>query len=145
MAHFAKINDDGLVEQVIVISNNDILNLEFPDSEPIGIEFIHSVVGLDGRWLQTSINTFGGIHFGDDFKTIIDDSKPAIRKNYAVPGGTYNEELDGFVNIKPFPSWVLDNSTCLWMPPVPYPQDGNHYSWNESEINWDLVEVPVEN
>jgi hypothetical protein len=141
MAHFAKIDENNIVENVIVVHNTDVMNLEFPESEVVGLEFLSSI-GLDGRWLQTSINTFAGVHWTDTTRVTPDNSKPAIRKNYAAIGGTYDEDKDAFIYPKPYPSWELDDN-LLWMPPVKYPEDGNLYSWNESTLSWDFVEIPI--
>jgi hypothetical protein len=89
--------------------------------EDSGIEFLNSLYG-HSSWLQTSYN-------GN------------IRKNYAGIGFTYSEELDAFIPPKDYDSWVLNEETCQWEPPVAYPEDGNDYAWNEDTVSWDLVEV----
>jgi hypothetical protein len=119
MAHFAKINENNIVEQVIVISNEDCGNEEYPQSESIGQEFIQSL-NLIGVWKQTSYNN-------------------TFRKNYAGIGFTFDEERDAFIPIKPFDSWVLDEHTCKWKAPIPYPSDGNEYIWNEELLSWEEV------
>lgn len=118
MAHFAKI-EDNIVTDVIVISN-DVLNepdLHFPDTEPIGQEFIKNVLMLDGLWRQTSYNG-------------------SFRKHYAGIGFTYDPILDAFIISKPYPSWLLNTETCNWEAPVPYPDDGKPYIWDESKEEW---------
>lgn len=120
MAHFAKINNENTVEQVIVISNEDIQNLEFPDSEPIGQEFIQSLA-LEGNWLQTSYNH-------------------NFRKNYAGIGYSYDSIRDAFIPPKPYDSWTLDEETCLWVAPISSPGPVHFYYWDESILNW--VEIP---
>jgi hypothetical protein len=115
MAHFAKVNN-GIVEQVIV-------------AEP---EFFQTFVDTSpGEWIQTSYNTHGGVHTlgGTPF-----------RKNYAGIGYTYDAQRDAFIPPKPFDSWVLNEDTCLWESPVPYPDDGNRYQWNEEAQNWMAAE-----
>lgn len=116
MAHFAKINEKNTVEQVIVIDNNNIDHLEFPESEPVGQEFIKSI-GLDGNWLQTSYNS-------------------KFRKHFAGTEYTYDKVKDVFVPPQPYPSWILDADTLLWTPPAKYPSDGKLYRWDETIKNW---------
>lgn len=117
MGHFAKV-ENGIVTQVIVASQ----------------EFIDS--GIEGTgWLQTSYNTRGGIHYGPDGKP---DGGIALRKNYAGIGYSYNEALDAFIPPQPYPSWTLNDQTCLWSAPVPYPNDGQAYIWDEATLSWVL-------
>jgi hypothetical protein len=115
MAHFAKIVN-SIVEQVIVVSNDDIQNKEFPKSESIGQYYIKSI-GLDGVWLQTSFNS-------------------KFRKHYASIGYSYNSELDAFIRPKPYPSWQLDKNTCDWIPPVPQPKNNPMVIWDENSKTW---------
>lgn len=116
MAYFAQLADDNTVLQVISISNNDAPDPAPGNSEPLGQAFIASL-GLQGRWVQTSYNA-------------------NFRKNYAGIGYTYDEQRDAFIPPQPFPSWTLDETSCLWEPPVPYPDDGNMYVWSEDELQW---------
>jgi hypothetical protein len=111
MAHYAKI-ENGIVTQVIVAEK----------------DYIDSI---DGQWIQTSYNTLGGEH-----KT----NGTPLRKNYAGIGYTYDADRDAFIPPKPYASWLLNEDTCLWDPPTPYPDDGERYVWNESTTSWDLVE-----
>lgn len=116
MAHFAKIVN-GIVETVIVVSNEDLQKKEFPESEPIGQEFIKSV-GLDGTWLQTSYNG-------------------KFRKSYAGIGFTYNKDIDAFVPPQPYPSWTLDRDKAEWIPPKPFPEGNDpFYFWDENTSSW---------
>jgi hypothetical protein len=116
MSHFAKVNS-GVVEQVIVAEPEFFDN--FVDSSP-------------GEWIQTSYNTYGGVHAnGGD----------PMRMNYAGVGYTYDRVRDAFIPPKPYPSWVLNEDTCLWDAPTPMPDDGQMYTWNEETRNWDLIEV----
>lgn len=111
MAHFAKVNNN-IVEQVIV-------------AEP---EFFQAFVDSSpGEWIQTSYNTYGGVH--------ILGGTP-LRKNYAGVGYTYDRTRDAFIPPKPFASWELNEETCLWDPPVPYPDDEKVYIWDETTTNW---------
>jgi hypothetical protein len=125
MAHFAKINENNIVEQVIVVEDKNCLNQYDQESEEIGSLFCHTLLG--GIWVQTSYNTQGNTHIlgGVPF-----------RKNYASIGYTYDKERNAFIPPQPFNSWVLDENTCLWKSPIPYPEDGKKYNWNEESINW---------
>ena len=120
MSHFAKVLD-GKVTQVIV-------------AEP---EFFETFVDSSpGTWIQTSYNTRGGVHYGQDGKP---DGGVALRKNYAGIGYTYDSVRDAFIPPQPFASWTLDEDTCLWNAPVAYPTDGKIYRWDEATLSW--VEV----
>jgi hypothetical protein len=116
MSHFAKVVD-GTVTQVIV-------------AEP---EFFETFVDSSpGEWIQTSYNTYGGVHkLGGT----------PLRKNYAGIGFTYDRSRDAFIPPKPFASWSLNEDTCLWEAPVPMPDDGKLYNWDESSSSW--VEVTL--
>jgi len=120
MAHFAQINDSNVVTQVIVVSNDSCGGGDYPESDPIGAAFCTDLLG--GTWKQTSYN-------GN------------IRKNYAGVGYTFDAERDAFIPPKPFPSWVLDEATCRWDAPVPYPQDGKTYRWDEETTSWIETEI----
>lgn len=124
MAHFAQI-ENGLVTQVIVANQEDI------DS---------GLFGDPATWVQTSYNTRGGIHYGQDGQP---DGGIALRKNYAYIGGTYDAEKDAFISPKPFPSWTLNEETCLWESPIPYPADGKWYTWDELSGSW-KTPIPIE-
>ena len=114
MAHFAKVQN-GLVTQVIV-------------AEP---EFFQTFVDTSpGEWVQTSYNTHGGVHA---------NGGTPLRKNYAGIGFTYDRTCDAFIPPQPFPSWVLDEETCLWNAPVAYPNDGESYQWNEETQSWIVI------
>ena len=117
MAHFAQLNDSNTVTAVIVVHNDVINNLSFPDSEPSGVAFCKQLYGNDTVWVQTSYSS-------------------SFRKNYASVGGQYNPDLDAFVAPNPFASWVLNNDTCQWQAPVPRPDDGQRYYWNEVLQSW---------
>ena len=123
MAHFAELNDSNTVVTVNVLNNEVINNLPFPDSEPIGIEFLTEWSGGYSNWRQTSYN-------GN------------FRKNYAIIGGIYDPIRDAFIPPQPFASWVINEDTWQWEPPVPYPNDDKNYYWDESTLNW--IEVPTE-
>lgn len=124
MGHFAKVNN-GVVEQVIVAEQ------EFFDT------FVDSSPGV---WLQTSYNTRGGVHYDPTTGEPSADQSKALRKNYAGIGYSYDATRDAFIPPKPYASWILDEQTCLWNAPVPYPTDGKRYQWDEATTSW--VEVP---
>jgi hypothetical protein len=119
MAHFAKLDENNVVTEVIVVSNSDTSDANGVEKESIGIAFCEHLFG--GNWLQTSYN-------GN------------IRKNYAGIGYTYDAAIDAFVPPKPYPSWLLNTNTAQWEAPVPYPNDGKEYYWDEATLSW--VEVP---
>jgi len=119
MAHFAKL-ENNVVKQVIVVSNQDILDEQGQESEEKGIAFCSNLLG--GTWKQTSYNG-------------------KIRKNYAGVGYTYDEGRDAFIPAKPFASWLLDDTTCQWKAPVAMPTDDKRYTWNEETKSWDEVTV----
>lgn len=120
MAHFAKV-ENGTVTQVIVAEQ----------------DFINSgAVGDPASWVQTSYNTRGGVHFGQDGNP---DDGVALRKNYAGIGYTYDAGRDAFIPPKPFASWVLNEDSCLWEPPVAMPEDGQRYTWDETTTSWVLM------
>jgi hypothetical protein len=123
MAHFAKLDDSNIVLEVNVLDNEVIDNLPFPESEPIGIEFLTEWSGGYTNWLQTSYNN-------------------NFRGNYAGIGSTYDPIRDAFIPPQPYPSWLLNETTCQWEPPVPYPTDGKNYYWDETTLSW--VEIPTE-
>jgi hypothetical protein len=123
MAHFAKVNN-GIVEQVIV-ADPEFFDT-FVDSSP-------------GQWIQTSYNTRGGVHYDPATGEPSADQSKALRKNYAGIGYSYDATRDAFIPPKPYASWLLNDSTCLWEAPAPYPNDGGVYTWNESTQTWDAV------
>ena len=88
---------------------------------------------LDGQWIQTSYNTVGGKHYDQDGN---EDSGVALRKNYAGIGYVYDSDRDAFYTPQPFPSWILDEDTCYWEPPVAYPTDDKMYNWDEDTTAW---------
>ena len=112
MSHFAYVNQDGIVEQVIV-AEQDVID--------------SGLFGNPLRWVQTSYNTLGGVHkLGGT----------PLRKNYAGIGYKYDAIRDAFIPPRPYNSWLLNEETCLWYAPVSPPDDGNYYIWNEDSLNW---------
>ena len=120
MGHYAKIVD-GIVTNVIVAEQ------DFIDSYDDGIP---------GQWIQTSYNTRGGIHYQPNSQEPSIDQSKALRKNYAGIGFAYDAARDAFIPPKPYPSWTLDETTCLWESPVLCPNDEKMYTWNEEKLCW---------
>jgi hypothetical protein len=117
MAHFAQLNEFNIVQRVIVVSNSECLDTNGNESEAVGAAFCHNLLG--GRWIQTSYNN-------------------NIRVRYAGIGYKYDEVRDAFIAPQPYLSWVFDEETLDWKAPVPYPNDGNVYNWDENNLNWVL-------
>ena len=115
MAHFAKLGVGNIVETVIVVSN------DIATTEQAGVDFVNTLYKTRDVWKQTSYN-------GN------------IRKNYAGVGYTYDQTRDAFIPPKPFNSWILNETTCLWEAPVALPDTENRYNWNEITKQWDLNE-----
>ena len=130
MASFAKIGLNNKVIEVLSISNEVLKDSNGIEQEVIGIDFLTKLTGW-AIWKQTSYNTHGGVH---------NNNGTPLRKNHAGIGYIYDEDRDAFIPKKPFDSWILNEDTCLWEPPVAKPQDGSMYSWNELTLSWDLVE-----
>ena len=118
MAHFAKL-EDNQVTDIVVVDNNDIVGADGNESEDVGIVFLKVLFGQDTVWKQTSWSA-------------------AFSKNYAMIGGTYDADKDAFIAIKPFPSWQLNEETCIWEAPVPIPDDHetNPVRWDEENQEW---------
>jgi hypothetical protein len=112
MSHFAKVID-GIVTEVLVIEQ-DVIDT--------------GLFGEPSLFVQTSYNTYGGQH---------PEGRP-LRKNYAGIGYTYDATRDAFISPQPYPSWILNEDTCLWESPIPYPSDGEIYIWEESLQEWKL-------
>ena len=122
MAHFAELDENNVVKRVIVVDNKDTADANGNEIESIGVAFCQKLLG--GNWKQTSYN-------GN------------LRKNYAGAGYTYNADINAFVAPKPYPSWTLD-ADAQWQAPVPMPQNGKMYSWDEAAQAWAEVEgAPV--
>lgn len=120
MAYFAKLDENNMVKNIIVISDNDINNLSFPESESIGIEVCKTLSGdTNSVWKQIS-------------------PTGSFRVRPAVIGGYYDSALDAFIGKKPFPSWVLEEGTLKWIPPIPYPEDyiTVKHQWDEATLSW---------
>ena len=128
MAHFAQLDTNNVVTQVIVVNNNEV-----PD-EATGIAFCQSLFGADTVWKQTSYNTHGGVNNREN--------GVAFRKNFAGAGFTYDATRDAFIAPQPYLSWTLNEETCLWEAPTPMPTDGKIYQWVEADLNWQVVDLP---
>ena len=142
MAHFAKVKSRKVLE--VIVAEQDFINA------------LPKETGV--KWIQTSYNTKGGIHYGWEDVTIPDypvkDGEPItfktqqpyadggvpLRKNYAAVGYTYDTGRDAFYAPKPFASWTLNEDTCIWEPPTPMPDDDKLYQWDESKKEWVVVE-----
>ena len=122
MAHWAKI-ENGIVVQITVGSNNDLDE---------GYQWL--IDNLGGTWIKTSYNTHGGVHALGGIP---------LRKNYAGIGSIYDEKRDAFYEPQPFPSWKLNEDTCIWEAPVEYPTDGKVYRWDEPTVSWIEIEIPA--
>jgi hypothetical protein len=130
MASFAKIGLNNKVIEVLSVVNEVLHDSNGVEQEAIGIDFLTKLTGYP-LWKQTSYNTVGGVH---------NNGGTPLRKNHAGIGYTYDEDRDAFIPKKTFNSWILNETTCLWESPIPYPQDNNKYKWNEQNQSWDLIE-----
>jgi hypothetical protein len=122
MAHFAQLDENNVVLQVIVVSNDVCENLPFPESEPLGISFCQSLYGTDTIWKQTSYNS-------------------SFRGNFAAIGYVYFAGTDVFATPKPYPSWSINSQTGQWEAPIPLPTvpEGYYASWDEIAQEWDII------
>ena len=118
MAHFAQLDENKIVTQVIVVANEEALD------EATGVSFCKSLFGDDSVWVQTSYNN-------------------NIRKRFAGIGMTYDSERDAFITPQPYPSWLLNEETVDWEAPVAKPDDGKRYEWNEETVSWIEVVKPT--
>jgi hypothetical protein len=116
MAHFAQLDENNIVTQVIVVHNNELLD-NGVESEDKGITFCQSIFGIDTVWRQTSYNG-------------------AFRKNFAGVGFIYDARRDAFLEPKPYTNWVLNNIICKWEAPTPYPDDGRRHIWDDFTNSW---------
>jgi len=124
MAYFAKLGTGNIIEKVISINNSVITDSNGIEQEQLGVDFINKLYNTRDVWKQTSYN-------GN------------FRKRYAGIGYTYDQQRDAFIPPKPFNSWILNETTCKWESPIPYPQDDNSYKWNEQTLSWDIVEDTI--
>jgi hypothetical protein len=124
MAHYAFLDENNTVTLVIVGKNED--------EDGIDWEQFYGAV-------RTSYNTAGGVYYDPDTQQPALDQSKAFRKNYAGIGYTFDPVRDAFLTPKPFNSWILDESSCTWQPPVPMPADGENYQWNEDLLTWEMA------
>jgi hypothetical protein len=124
MSHFAEINSENKVVKVIVGNNSH------PDE---GLSLIKNTLG--GNWVKTSYNTKAEEHMLGG---------TPLRKNFAAVGYTYDVERDAFIAPKTYESWILDEDTCTWKPPVEYPNDNKNYKWDETSTSWVEAQEPTE-
>lgn len=124
MAHYAILDENNIVIRVIV----------GPDEGEDGIDW-----EIKSGAKRTSYNTREGIHYDPNTKEPSEDQSKAFRKNYAGIGYTYDSDRDAFIPPKPYNSWVLDEQTCWWYPPIPMPKDNKPYEWNEEIMNWQEI------
>ena len=117
MSHFAQIDENNIVTQVLVIEQ-DVVDT--------------GLFGNPSSWIQTSYNTHGGAHA---------TGGTPLRKNYAGIGFSYYRDIDAFVPPQPYTSWTLNETSCLWQAPVAYPTDDKRYEWNESSQQWDEIVI----
>lgn len=116
MAHFARLDENNFVTEVLVIGNQDILDKNGQESEEVGIQFCKNLFGQNTNWVQTSYNK-------------------NFRKRFASFGRKYIPETDIFADVQPYPSWTYNITTDEWEPPIPKPQDSDNYTWEWNEIN----------
>ena len=144
MAHFAKIGINSKVIGVHAVDNKDLLNADGVEDESVGKQFLERIHGWP-LWVQTSYNTRGCKHYKED-GTESDDQSKALRKNYAGIGWTWDEDRNAFYEPKPYASWVLNETSCLWEPPVARPSvetygsgedaKGYNIAWDETNTRW---------
>jgi hypothetical protein len=154
MAHFAKLNSENVIEQLLTVNNNELLD-NGVESEQKGIDFLKSIFGQDTNWKQVSYNTKAGKHYDSKGKLSLDQSK-AYRINYPAVGWVYNSTIDGFTPQKPYNSWILNETTGLWNAPINCPVTytlnlntgeptylpiKDPYTWDEKTLNWILVDI----
>jgi len=131
MAHFSKLGIGNIIETVVVVSN------DIATTEQAGVEFLQNLYNDRAVWKQTSYNTYGGQHLSGG---------TPFRKNYGGKGMIYDQTRDAFITPKPFESWILNETTCLWEAPISKPEltqeqidNNNYYVWNETNTSWELV------
>ena len=120
MAHFARVNTDWVVEQVIVVNNDVLLNEQGIECDWLGEQFCQQLYGAHTQWIQTSYN-------GNKYK------------NFAGVGYTFDPYRHAFIPPQPFASWTLNEETCQWDPPTSYPNDNHPYAWEEALLSWVAV------
>jgi hypothetical protein len=132
MSHFALIDENGIVKNITVGNNSE------PDE---GYQWLIDNIG--GTWIKTSYNTRGGVHYNPETGEPSEDQSKALRKNYAIIGGIYDYTREAFIEPKPYPSWTLNEETCLWESPIDKPENTeyNIIVWNEETLSWKIVNI----
>ena len=130
MAHYAFLNDENIVTEVIVGKNESDVSEDWE-------QFYGNIRGQ--RCKRTSFNSIGGAYRDPKTNEFILDTTKCFRKNYAAIGYFFDDSRDAFIPPKPFDSWKLNEFTCQWDPPVAYPEDGKIYKWDETLLNWEEV------
>jgi hypothetical protein len=125
MAHFAQVDENWVVQQVIVVNNSVLLNEQGIECDWLGEQFCQSLYGVHTKWIQTSYNA-------------------SKYKNFAGIGYTFDPYRNAFIPPKPYPSWVLNEESCQWDAPMPYPDDGELYFWDEESGAWLSVANPTQ-
>ena len=120
MAHFAQIDENNKVFRVLVVDNSTITDENGVEQESMGIKYLRNLFGQNTNWVQTSYHS-------------------NFRNKYAGPGYTFDKTRDAFISPRPYDNWTLDETTLEWIPPVPYPNDGNFYVWDEVTDAWALI------
>ena len=131
MPSFAKLDNNNIVITVESVVNEVLKDSNGIEQEQLGIDFLRTLYNEPNAiWKQTSYNTIGGVH---------NNGKTPFRKNHAGIGYTYDEDRDAFIPKKPFASWILNETTCLWEAPIAKPNDDGIYTWNETIQNWEQI------
>jgi len=128
MAHFAQLDENNIVLQVISIDNNVTYDNNSIEHEDLGIALCKQLYGNETVWVQCSFNAGNGIEYL---------KSNGFRKNFPSIGSEYREDLDAFITSKPWNSWILNETTCGWEAPVAYPSDGITFIWNDGTKSWD--------
>lgn len=123
MASFVELDANNIVIRGVAVNNDAIDNLPFPQSEAVGVAFLQDLYGLNTAWAQTSYNA-------------------NFRYNFAGIGFIFDKQADAFIPPKPYPSWLLNTQNYQWDPPIPYPNDGKSYVWNETTQSWVEINFP---
>lgn len=154
MAHYAELDSNNIVLQVIVVRNEDCLDENGQESETAGINYLKSIFGENRTWLKTSYNTRANVYYtGYNPDVISEDQSKALRKNYAGIGFSYNAEFDAFIEPKPYPSWILNTNKFVYEPPIPRPSDHmqpdyvnniiKFYNWDENSVSWTFESTTI--
>jgi len=144
MAHFAKIGPGNIVEKVVVVHNDVITDKNGIEQEQLGVDFLNNIFKTNDIWKKTSYNTRGGKYYDqiNGVSVLSQDQSKAFRKNLAITGGIYDSQRDAFYLPQPANTWILNEETCLWEPPISHVDtfnDGKVRVWDETIQNWKIV------